>query len=514
MNLYSNKQKWKIVLLIVALLLVGASLFVSNQIVSKVASQERQRAQQWAGMIKKRVELIQLTDRTFSQLREKEKEKMKLWVEASKEIAKPTAFSIPEFPMQIVKDNNDIPVILLDNHLNISGYRNINIDIETIKKKHPQLSKKELNKALDDSLRSLALLWEQKNPAFTVEVYQGLFMKYVYDDSKDIARLERERDSLFKSFNKEIIDDEGLIPVLLLNQESRQIIGTNIKDSILLNKDIQVITREMTRNNDSIVIDFNNGERNVLYFDSSPVIKQLQYFPYIQFLIIGLFVFIGYLLFSTFRKAEQNQVWAGMAKETAHQLGTPISSLMAWIELLKSNEVDAMIVSEMQKDIDRLNKVTDRFSKIGSEANLDNTNLSETVLDIVNYLQHRISKQINFITQIENNVHAPHSSSLISWVIENIAKNAIDAMEGKGELQIQLKTTPEFANIYIIDTGKGMTPQQIRSIFKPGYTTKKRGWGLGLTLVKRIIEEYHNGKVIVEKSQVGEGTTFKVSIPM
>lgn len=514
MNLYSNKQKWKIALLVFALLLVGASLFVSNRIVSKVADQERQRAQQWASTIKKRIELIQLTNRTFSQLREKEKEKMKLWVQASKEIAKPNTFSIPEFPMQIVKDNNDIPVILLDNHSNVSGYRNIPFDTTSLRSQYAGYSKKELETVFEDSLRSLAKIWEQKNPSFTVEVYHGLFMKYVYDDSRNIIHLERERDSLFRSFNKELIDDEGLVPILLVNQETREILGTNIKDSLLLSKELTVITRQMSKYNDSIIIDFNNGKRNVLYFDSSPVLKQLQYFPYIQFLIIGLFVFIGYMLFSTFRKAEQNQVWAGMAKETAHQLGTPISSLLAWIELLQLQDADSMITVEMKKDLDRLMKVTDRFSKIGSEANLESQDLTETVTEIITYLRPRVSQQVSFETSIKENVIVAHSSSLISWVIENISKNAIDAMGGKGELTIELKTVPGWAHIFIKDTGKGMTPQQIRSIFKPGYTTKKRGWGLGLTLVKRIVEEYHKGKVIVEKSHVGEGTVFRVSIPM
>lgn len=514
MNLYSNKQKWKIALLAVALLLVGASLFVSNQIVSKVGEQERQRARQWAGAIKKRVELIQLTNRTFTQLREKEQEKMKLWVEASKEVANPVTFSIPEFPMQIVKNNTNIPVILLDERRNVSGFRNIPFDTSDLRKVYPELSGRKLEKAFEDSLIRLSDQWRKKNPSFTVEVYQGLFMTYVYDDSREIVRLEGERDSLFRSFNKELIENEGLVPVLLINQETREIVGTNISDSLLAGKDISVITREMSRNNDSLIIDFNNGKQSVLYFDSSPELKQLQYFPYIQFLIIGLFGFIGYMLFSTFRKAEQNQVWAGMAKETAHQLGTPISSLMAWIQLLESQDVDPMVVSEMQKDVDRLEKVTDRFSKIGSESNLEARDLTATVYDIIDYLRPRISKQVEFEVSVQEHVQSPHSSSLISWVLENIVKNAIDAMEGKGKLKVTLLTSPEWAHIEIKDTGKGMTPKQIRTIFKPGYTTKKRGWGLGLTLVKRIVEEYHKGKVVVVESQPGSGTTFRVSIPL
>jgi two-component system, sporulation sensor kinase D len=383
-----------------------------------------------------------------------------------------------------------------------------------MRKIYPNLSNRALQKTFEDSLRSLSEQWKKKNPSFTVEVYEDLFMTYVYDDSKEIVRLERERDSLFKSFNKELIENEGLVPVLLINQETREIVGTNITDSLLMSKDISVIIKEMSRSNDSLMIDFNSGTKSVLYFDSSAELKQLQYFPYIQFLIIGLFIFIGYMLFSTFRKAEQNQVWAGMAKETAHQLGTPISSLMAWIQLLESQNIDEMITTEMQKDVDRLEKVTDRFSKIGSEANLESTDLTHTVEDIVNYLKPRVSKQVEFSTRIQENISCPHSSSLISWVIENIVKNAIDAMEGKGTLKITLTESPEWIHIDIVDSGKGMTQKQIRNIFKPGYTTKKRGWGLGLTLVKRIVEEYHNGKVFVATSEPGVGTTFRISIPM
>jgi two-component system, sporulation sensor kinase D len=513
MNLYSTKQKWKIALLIIALCLVGVSLFVSNQIVTRVGVQERQHVQQWAGAMKKRVELIQFTNRTLLQLREKEREKMRLWVDASKEIANPNLLSIPEFPLQIVRDNTEIPVVLLTKN-EVSGYRNIAFDTTDLRKEYPSLPKKELIKKYEDSLYVLAQNWKGKGQSFTLEVYKGLFMTYAYNDSKVIVQLEKERDSLFKAFSNELIANEGVVPVLLINQDTRKVIGTNIQDSILNQKDVELWVREMSKNKDSLIIDFNNEERNVLYYDSSQELKQLKYFPYIQFLIIGLFVLIAYMLFSTFRKAEQNQVWAGMAKETAHQLGTPISSLLAWVQLLETQDVDPMIAQEMQKDIDRLNVVTDRFSKIGSESNLESTDLTATVYETVQYLKPRISKQIDFTYSISEGCVANHSSSLISWVIENIAKNAIDAMEGKGKLMIELNQSPEWANIIIRDTGKGMSAKQIRTIFKPGYTTKKRGWGLGLTLVQRIVTEYHHGKVVVVESQIGVGTTFKVSLPL
>ncbi len=516
MNLYSNKQKWKIALLIVAVLVIGASLFISNHIVQQVAEQESQRAQQWAATIRKKAELVELTSETFTKLRAREKEKIKLWIDASKEIAQQSGFnSIPEFPMQIVKNNTDIPVILLDNHKEIAGYRNLPFAPSDLQDSSALLSPRDLQKRFEDSLKSLALLWQEKNPKFTVEVYQGLFMTYVYDDSKEIQQLERDRDSLIQSFNRDLIENEGQVPVLLINKDDRTIIGTNIPDTVLHHQTAASFIQQMGASNDSILIEIKDQAPSVLYYDTSVALKQMKYFPYIQFTIIGLFVFIGYLLFSTFRKAEQNQVWAGMAKETAHQLGTPLSSLMAWNELLRTyDSVDPMITTEIAKDIHRLETVTDRFSKIGSIPQMENKSLTETLEEIVTYLQPRTPRQVKLTWDIAPNVETTHSSSLISWVLENLTKNAIDAMEGKGELDLRLYTTPEWAHIEVRDTGKGINPKQLRSVFKPGFTTKQRGWGLGLSLSKRIVEEYHKGKIAVVESKVNQGTTFRVDLPM
>jgi signal transduction histidine kinase len=230
--------------------------------------------------------------------------------------------------------------------------------------------------------------------------------------------------------------------------------------------------------------------------------------------LIGLFGLIGYLIFSTFRKAEQNQVWAGMAKETAHQLGTPLSSLMAWVQLLESQGTDKMITEEMQKDIDRLEKVTDRFSKIGSGAKLENAEISKTVSNIVTYLRPRISDKVEVQTDIPEGIFALHNPSLIEWVVENICKNAVDAMEGEGHLKVSMSTEQNYVHIDIKDSGKGMPPNQYKRVFEPGYSTKKRGWGLGLSLVKRIVKDYHKGRVYVLESRIDEGTTFRISIPL
>jgi hypothetical protein len=349
MNLYSNKQKWKIALIAIALIMVGASLFVSNTIVSKVGERERERVRQWAGAIQKKLELVRLTDRTFSQLREKEQKEMALWIDATKEVSKATPLDqIPDytFPLKIIKENKDIPVILFDNEKNISGYINLGFDTSELRKSFPTLETAALYSYFEDSLRILANNWKKINPSFTVEVYEGLFMTYVYNDSKEILRLERERDSLINSFNQELINNDGLVPVLLIDAEDNTIVGSNLAKTKLTSSNIETTIASLKIQNDPLVIDYRNGEKNLLYYDNSEELKQLQYYPYIIFFIIGLFVLIGYLIFSTFRKAEQNQVWAGMAKETAHQLGTPLSSLMAWIQLLESQGIDPMMTTE------------------------------------------------------------------------------------------------------------------------------------------------------------------------
>lgn len=514
MNLYSNKQKWKVALLIFALLLVGASLFVSNQIVSGVGEHEKDRAQQWADAIRKKIELVRLTNNTFDNLRAKEREKMTLWVEATTEAAKNSPLDQNfknNFPLRIAERNKDIPVIAVDDYGFISGNRNLNFDTSDLRLLYPDLSKRELMKRFDDSLLVIAKVWKDKNPSFTVEVFDDFSITYYYNDSYAIDSLENVRDSLIESFNKELINNERLVPVLLIDAKTKTIIGTNIPAYRGKKTASNQLISEL--NPDPIMIDFQTGEKNLLYYGNSPELRQLQYFPFIQFTVIGLFVLIGYLIFSTFRKAEQNQVWAGMAKETAHQLGTPLSSLMAWIQLLEAQGTDEMITEEMHKDIRQLEKVTDRFSKIGSGAQLTPSDISLTVKNVMSYLRPRISDKVSVTIDAETEITVNHNAPLVEWVIENISKNAVDAMEGEGSLHVSVHDVDGWVHIDIKDSGKGIPPNQLKTIFEPGFSTKKRGWGLGLSLVKRIVKEYHKGKVFVLESQVGKGTTFRISLP-
>ncbi|MEY3199445.1 MAG: hypothetical protein RJA13_1403, partial [Bacteroidota bacterium] len=281
MNLYSNKQKWKIALMVVALIMVGASLFFSNSIVSKMGIREQERAQQWADAIKKKLELVRLTDRIFTQLRENEQREMELWIDATKEVSKAIPLDqIPDysFPLKIINQNKNIPVILLDNEKNISGSVNIDFDTSSLRKAFTEISTEDLTKKFEDSLKILAGIWQKRNPSFTVEVYEGLFMTYVYYDSKEIIKLEHERDSLIRSFNQELIDNEGLVPVLLINDLTKEVIGSNLEDAKLEAGNLALTIGELRAQNKPIVINFKNGQNNLLYFDDSPELKQLQYF--------------------------------------------------------------------------------------------------------------------------------------------------------------------------------------------------------------------------------------------
>jgi two-component system, sporulation sensor kinase D len=256
------------------------------------------------------------------------------------------------------------------------------------------------------------------------------------------------------------------------------------------------------------------GEQWLVYYKDSPLLTQLKFFPYIQLSVIAIFLLMAYTAFSSSRKSEQNQVWVGLAKETAHQLGTPISSLMAWIELMKEkfNAEDDTLIAEMENDVKRLEIVADRFSKIGSTPKLEEHKVYEVVKDFVDYFKVRVSKNISF--QLTGNPHlqAGVNIPLFDWVLENLLKNAVNAIEGKGSIHVDISGNKIKKQVFIdvTDTGKGIPRSKFDTVFQPGYTTRKRGWGLGLSLTKRMIENYHNGQIFVKDSELGKGTTFRI----
>ena len=291
--------------------------------------------------------------------------------------------------------------------------------------------------------------------------------------------------------------------------------GLNL-DTVIIKKDTGYLRKklaEFRKENEAISVVVNKDPLiiNKYYYGDSDLLQEVRYYPLIQLFIISLFIIITLVAISTRNKSTQNQVWAGMAKETAHQLGTPISSLEGWVEMLKESNTADKIVAEISKDVQRLKLVSDRFGKIGSTPQLEETNIADQVENMVTYIKRRATNKVSFhFDKPADETTALINAPLFDWVIENLLKNALDAMEGHGSISIYLKNEPTQVVIDITDTGKGISKKNITNVFKPGFTTKKRGWGLGLSLSKRIIEQYHRGELFVKQSELGKGTTFRI----
>jgi nitrogen-specific signal transduction histidine kinase len=310
-----------------------------------------------------------------------------------------------------------------------------------------------------------------------------------------------------------IIENNNTIPVILTDESDSIINVRNFDQARMNDKEyLQKMLRKIKEKNQPILINLDKEHFNLIYYNDSIILTMLIFYPYVQLGIIIMFIIVSYLAFRSSRKADQNQVWVGMSKETAHQLGTPTSSLAGWIEILQHKHPDISIAKELAIDVQRLEKVTERFSRIGSKPALSRENINEIIENAVNYLRSRTSSRVKytFDQRTRNEVYAPINSALFEWVIENISKNAIDAMEGKGEITVLITETAKNAFIDVTDTGKGIPKSAFKKIFSPGFTTKQRGWGVGLSLAKRIIEEYHHGKIFVRNSEVGKGSCIRI----
>lgn len=349
-----------------------------------------------------------------------------------------------------------------------------------------------------------------------------LVRKMAFEERKNVE-LWAEATQKLASYDINSTDDITFLNDIIVRNTSIPLIITNSQDSITDTKNIEftevnkdkVLLRELQKmkaQNSPISIIVSEDETQYLYYRDSVLLENLKYYPLIQFAVVFLFILVAYLAFSSSRNAEQNQVWVGMSKETAHQLGTPISSLMAWVELLKMQNIDENLIKEFEKDTQRLEKITERFSKIGSVPELLMTDVAETIRSTVSYLKTRSSTKVKFILDFDEQVKSevPLNAALFSWVIENLCKNAIDAMNNSGTIHISLVDKGNQVVIDLADNGKGIAKAYHKTVFQPGFTTKKRGWGLGLSLAKRIVENYHKGKIFLKQSELNKGTTFRI----
>ena len=413
MNIYSNKQRWKLVLSLLAIFISVASLFITSRLVKELKNEERK--------------------------------KIETWAQATKQLVSASSQGDFSLAIKVISENTNIPVILIDECDSILETRNIK--------------------------------FFTKNDSIILNDYKKIKSNAISNSNDSLIFIKAKK---------------------LQNKY-----GTFLRSAL----------KEMREGDDKpIEINF-IGDKQWIYYSDSELLNNLRYYPIYQLFFITIFILIGYMVFSSARKSEQNQVWAGMAKETAHQIATPLSSLMAWIELIK-NQDNGDMVFEMKKDLTRLETIADRFSKIGSKPKLEKYDVVEIIDKSVKYLKSRLSENTEFLVQkIETPLFAKVNKTLLEWVIENICKNAVDAMQGKGKINISFVERKNEVEIIIKDTGKGIDRMMFNDVFKPGVTTKTRGWGLGLSLSKRIIKDYHKGKLYIMQSTIKEGTSFAISLP-
>lgn len=497
-DIYKQKRTWKRWLFVIALVIVSVSLWYTHSLVKKIAEDEKNKITTWANAIQQRVRLVNYTEKFFNQISIEEQQRVQLFAEATVKIIYSEEEDLTYY-LKIISNNTSIPVILTDETGNIMEAKNVNFSTDTM----PKMTDKLLEEF-------------SAYPPIVLEYLKGKYIYFYYKDSKLFSELKVVLNDLVRSFFKEVADNSASVPVIITDSSGKEIIQYGNIDSTLI-KDTAYVTatiHEMASSNDPIEIDI-AGQKTFIYYQDSYVLTQLRFFPYIQIGIVSLFLLVAYLLFSIARRSEQNQVWIGLAKETAHQLGTPLSSMIAWVEYLKTQSVNPDTIVELEKDVSRLKTIAERFSKIGSSANNKPENIVEIVYNAIDYLKTRISKKILFeINPSRDSVILTNLNyQLFDWVIENVVKNAVDAMSGKGKITINIVEEYKNVVIDITDTGKGIPKHMYKTIFNPGFTSKQRGWGLGLSLAERIIRENHRGRIFVKSSIPNKETTFRIILP-
>jgi len=495
-DIYLRKKRWKLFLFSAALLIVAASLYYTNILVREIRRDERKNVEIWADAIHRKADLVNFTNKKFEEIKDEERRRVSILAQAHRRLN--TAYSSDElnFLLSIISENTSIPVIQTDKDGNIQSSKNVDLP-DTMKR-------------LVGSLKEDFSIY----PPIVVNYFKNEKIILYYKDSNVFSELKTLLDDLISSFFSEVVLNSASVPVIITDSTQKNVVESGnipkkkMEDPLFVSNTL----KSMAAQNTPIRINLADlGTRYIFYQDSS-LLTQLKYYPFVQFGVIGIFLFIAYLLFSYARKSEQNQVWVGMAKETAHQLGTPLSSMVAWMELLKLKGLDRETIVEIEKDVQRLETITDRFSKIGSAARLEKMNIVKVVYDTVDYIRSRSSQKVSFNIKPASSAEIliPFNLHLLEWVIENLCKNAVDAMEGNGILDIEITEDTDHIHIDISDTGKGIPKSRFKTIFNPGFTSKTRGWGLGLTLSKRIVENYHAGKIFVKSSTLGRGTTFRI----
>lgn len=498
MKIYNNKKRWKWLLFLSACIVFVLTIYYSNILLSDIANEERKKVSLWADAISYKAELVAHTDHFFENIRMEEGKRAALLVRAYQKVIEADFNEDITFYTDFISTNSTIPSIIT----NESGKINYTVNVD-----------KEV-----EAMKHISELGEQRADYDSVKIqyYKNEYNYVYFKESQIYTNLRLVLDNLIQSFFQEVVINTASVPVVVTDSSTTKVIsfGNITKEELATPESLQMLIQDMSEKNAPIKIVLPEVGTCYVFYQESPVLTRLRLFPYIQFGIILVFLIVAYLLFSFARRSEQNLVWLGMSKETAHQLGTPISSLMAWNELLKAQDVDHTIINEIDKDVHRLETIAQRFSKIGSVPELKEEDLVIILREFISYLQTRISNKvkIDFIAPPKAEILLPLNRYLFEWVIENLCKNSVDAMDGNGNITISITLDNNKVHIDVADNGKGIPNNKKRTIFKPGFTSKSRGWGLGLTLAKRIITEYHNGKLFVKTSTLGKGTVMRITL--
>lgn len=499
MKHYTTKHTIKLIVFSTATLFVLASTMLLYNAIRKIKEEEKKQVLLWADAIQKRYMLVDYTNKLFEKLQQEERKKVETWSDAQYHLLSTDDSQFLTFLLQIIRDNKTIPIILTDASDIVVSTNNIDYDVP-------------LNKPLSKELKRKFTLY---NP-LTIRYEQTIINYLYYADSKIFTDLQDIMHNMVQSFIDDVVKNTASVPVIVTNKDTSEIIAHgNVEIQKLQNKQyIQSIIESTQHNYKAIPIQSAQAISHIIFYEDSKFLTRLRYYPPLLLLFGVAVALLAYIGLKYSERNEKNLLLVGMSKETAHQLGTPISSLMAWSQLIEAQGVEPTIIEEINKDITRLNKITERFSNIGSAPKVQAYNLYEHIVGAIEYLKKRSSHKITFIIECnQKDIIVNLNSVLFEWVIENVCKNAIDAMQGQGMLHIHIGTEHAFTFIDIKDTGKGINRSAFKTIFSPGYTTKNRGWGLGLSLAKRIIEEYHHGKIFVKHSEPNKFTVIRILLP-
>lgn len=496
-----NDKQEIIVILAVSILALGSILY-SFYISKQLQNQEKAQVILWAKAVTEKAEILKTSNEIFQKLRDEERIKVEITSKSSQFIIneKETDNDKLSFYLDIIKLNSQIPIVYTDKDYRVVNSKNLT-------DKGPKIG---------------ATLSQKEYPSFfkypPIDVRYGDKTDYLfYEDSKIYQELTRLILKSSDQFIDEITNNSSLLPIILVDEQEKLLHYGNIPPEI--RKDtaefLQYI-QDIKQSGNPILIDIDPKHKKYLYYKNSSISKYIQWFPIVLYTTLGILFFIAYRAIRNARNFEKNQIWVGMSKETAHQLGTPISSLSAWLEMLEDHKINphieqTRVIEEMKHDVNRLALIADRFSKIGSKPKLEAVELNEFIAHCIQYLQTRTSSKIHFEMHLsDENLPVKVNKQLFEWVIENIVKNAVDAIGQEGKVTLSTSLKDHKIILDISDTGKGMHSYEYKKIFEPGYTTKKRGWGLGLSLCRRIIVEYFGGKIFVKSSEIQRGTTMRI----